>query len=114
MLIGFPWFEPDDYQALRKLFSDGDRLPGTFSEWRIQAITAFRLFEEQNLPVMRVRIEPKEFQFWCWEHGLPPDYRARQAFAVERVRYTVQAESVPALRQFRGEQSDDGVRTKTH
>jgi hypothetical protein len=31
--IGFPWFEADDYSALRDLFSDGDRLPPTFEAW---------------------------------------------------------------------------------
>ena len=113
MLIGFPWFDPDDYPALRKLFRDGDRLPGTFSEWRTQAIAALRLFDEQNLPVMRVLIEPKEFQFWCWDRGLPPDYRARQTFAAERVRYAVQAEAARTSRQSRGEQLEE-VTSESH
>jgi hypothetical protein len=84
--IGFPWFEADDYSALRDLFSDGDRLPPTFEAWHAGAREALRLFQEQGLPVVQVRIEPNAFHVWCTEHAARADYRARHQFVTEIAR----------------------------
>jgi hypothetical protein len=86
MKIGFPWFEPDDYPKLRSLFSDGERLPATFEAWHDGAVEALRLFHDQGLPVVQVRIEPNSFISWCTRNATRADYRARQQFVTEVAR----------------------------
>ncbi|HWL67038.1 MAG TPA: hypothetical protein VNS22_01500 [Geminicoccus sp.] len=89
--IGFPWFDPADYPKLRDLFSDGDRLPPSFAAWHGAAQEALRLFQEQGLPVVQVRIEPDPFRAWCNARAVSTDYRARHQFATEVVRQTMPA-----------------------
>ena len=84
--IGFPWFEPEDYPVLRHLFSDGDRLPPSFDAWYADASEALKLFRDQGLAVIQVRIEPDPFYTWCAERGLRADYRARHQFVLEIAR----------------------------
>ena len=96
MVIGFPWFAPEDYQELRRCLSDGPLFPDTFREWKARAVAAFRLFQEQDLPVTRVRIRPREFRVWCKRNCLRPDHRARQTYAAERLAQPEQIEAAKA------------------
>lgn len=81
--ISFPWFQRQDYQLLRSMFSDGDRLPATFDAWHGAAMDALKLFQKQELPVVQVCIEPDAFHAWCVERAVRADYRARHQFATE-------------------------------
>lgn len=35
--VGIPWYRPDDYNKLRKLFVDGNILHATYKEWLASA-----------------------------------------------------------------------------
>ena len=84
--IGFPWFDRGDYEELRRMFSDGERLPSAFDEWLLAATEALSLFRAQRLAVVQVRIEPRAFRAWCRERNLRADYKARHQFTAEIAR----------------------------
>ncbi|HEX2525098.1 MAG TPA: hypothetical protein VHL31_02205 [Geminicoccus sp.] len=84
--IGLPWFHRDDYPDLRRMFTDGDRLPYIFDDWLQAATETYHQFQDLRLPVIQVLIQPDPFRAWCADKDLRPDYRARQQFSSEVAR----------------------------
>ena len=84
--LGLPWYHCDDYAFLLTLFSDPDKLPGTFDEWLKRAEHVEKQLQVAGFAVVRVWIRPDAFEAWCAERGIPPDQRARLSFANEAAR----------------------------
>jgi len=35
--VGISWYRAEDYDRLKRIFSDGAKLPATFEEWHVKA-----------------------------------------------------------------------------
>lgn len=64
-IIGLPWYDPDDYPAIRAALKDGESLPATHGEWLAQAQQqeAQEIFRGND--VCKVRVQPQKFLLWC-------------------------------------------------
>ena len=69
--VGAYWINEEDYPALLKMFTDGNRMPRTWKEWLKIAEEMERGLKAYGHVVMRVRIDPNTF--WI---GAPPMARA--------------------------------------
>jgi hypothetical protein len=84
--IGLPWYRPEVYTDLRRIFVDGDRLPADYNHWLRDAEAGFAQFQTHGGLVMKVYLDPGHFSFWCDQRQIPMDFRARQQFAMEMAR----------------------------
>lgn len=85
-VIGLPWYRREDYATLLMLFSDPDKLPGTYDAWLERAESTERQFQNAGFGVARIWIHPLPFATWCKERNVSPDQRARMTFANEAAR----------------------------
>ena len=63
--VGVYWIDEEDYPAVRRIFDDGSRMPGTWREWLKMAEEMERGLISYGHVVLRVRIDPATFIEWC-------------------------------------------------
>lgn len=80
---GFCWYRREDYARIRKLMSDGHKLPATFDSWLEQAQKGLQRFEGQGGVALKVYLDPTEFTAWCSARRLKLDSSARTQYAAE-------------------------------
>lgn len=79
--IGMVWYRLEDYDAILGIMADRQKLPGTYSEWRMKAETGEKKFRREGKIVVRAMIDSKTFPDWCRSRGLNIDSHARNQFA---------------------------------
>lgn len=79
--VGLPWYEAQQYEALRAILADGAALPTDYEAWRIATEQVEREVQRSGVEVVRVPIEPDRFAAWCERHGTEPDAAARVRYA---------------------------------
>jgi hypothetical protein len=88
--IGMVWYRLEDYDAIRRIMADREKLPDTFSEWRMKAETGEKTLRRAGHIVVRAFIDPETFPDWCRARGLDIDTQARNRFAAEIAEETVE------------------------
>jgi hypothetical protein len=83
--VGMPWYHEPDYNRLREMFDDGDKLHPTFHEWLQAANLGFERLKSKGAVVEKVYIIPDEFSAWCTARGKGLNAEARMNFANETV-----------------------------
>lgn len=79
--VGLPWYDLEQYEALRASLVDGSKLPPEYETWRIATEQMEREVQRSGVEVMRVPIEPEAFGTWCEASGLPRDAASRSRYA---------------------------------
>lgn len=79
--VGIVWYKSEHYDAIRRIMSDGNNLPITFHEWRMQAETGEKKLRREGKIVVRAFIDPETFPDWCRAKGLKIDSKARSNYA---------------------------------
>jgi len=81
-----PWFERDDFEAMRRLLPDMPEFAGTFEDWLQGADQRVAEFEARGDRVVKVIVKPKDYVEWCARCGLDYDFASLGAFVVSRNR----------------------------
>ena len=84
--IGVTWYRREDYERLKAMFKDGEKLPDTYEDWLAKAQVTVLTLAADRLRVERAYIDPETFPKWCEEKGLEMDADARTDFAAEFAR----------------------------
>lgn len=79
--IGMVWYRLEDYDAILGMMTDREKLPRTFSEWRMKAETGEKKFRREGKVVVRAFIDPETFPDWCRARSLNIDAEARMLYA---------------------------------
>ncbi|VVE53157.1 hypothetical protein PCO31111_04869 [Pandoraea communis] len=80
-IVGLAWYLEQDYDLLKSLFVDGDRLPATFDKWEKKAEELRKSRLAQGEVVVKAHINPRAFPAWCAAHGKNVDASGRMAYA---------------------------------
>lgn len=83
VVIGLAWYELNDFAEIKAVMVDGNKLPRTYSEWRLAAEQTERKLRREGRLVVRAHVRPAEFVAWCKARSLNVDAQARMAFANE-------------------------------
>ena len=84
--VGAYWINEEDYPALLRIFTDGNRMPRTWKEWLKIAEEMERGLKAYGHVVLRVRIDPNTFPDWCATHGTSPGGEGRKKFVAAAVK----------------------------
>lgn len=84
-IVGVPWYERADYDPLRRIFIDRDKLPEFYDEWLQAAENLLNDLRKSGQAFRKVRINPATFPAWCASRGLDINAKARMEFTNERV-----------------------------
>ncbi len=83
--IGIAWFLPDQWERLRSVAADPDRLEDTYEAWRSYAEHQFELLKSQGLDVRKVVVDVDELVTWCSAKKLPISGESRSQFVTYKL-----------------------------
>jgi hypothetical protein len=83
-VTGLVWYRnAEDYDRLKAMFTDGDKLADTFENWLKSAQAGFDKLTGSGHVVIKAIIDPDTFPKWCRARGLEMSAKARTAFGNE-------------------------------
>lgn len=77
------WYKKEDWQQLRKIFSDRHLLPVRYEDWLARAEEKEKAVRDGGDIVVRVFIDPVTFPVWCRKKGRKTDAESRTLLALE-------------------------------
>ena len=77
------WYNEEDWDTYRELFSDAHLLPATYEQWRDMAEQQVQAAEAAGTLVAKITIDTTRFPAWCAKQNLPLDAESRTRFAIE-------------------------------
>ena len=79
-MVGIVWYKREDYDTLRKLFTDSDQLQDTYDEWLSEAERVLNNLQSHGQNCRKVFQDPRTFPAWCAERSLEANAAARSEF----------------------------------
>ena len=86
MIVGIAWFRAEQYEMLRALAADSDKMANTYEEWLANITKTMDHLRQNGMVVRRVDVEVTALVAWCEQRGIPLDGKARSIYAAEHVR----------------------------
>src|SRR5262245_32188583 len=80
-VLGVPWYKEDEYEMIKAVMSDWDKLPATFTDWFRAAKKVKETAERQGVVAVEAYINPVAFVAWCRARHLNVDAGARVEYA---------------------------------
>ncbi len=80
-IVGMAWYKPENFDRLRSMFEDGNKLHRTYKEWFSAAESGRKKLEAQGHRVVCIDIDPNQFPEWCKANGMKLNAEARNKFS---------------------------------
>ncbi len=84
-VIGVAWYRPEQWEIMRNVAVDGDKLEDTYAEWLMDAERVVKQLQQGGLRVIKVDIEVADLMLWCESQQIPLDGKARSNYAAFKV-----------------------------
>ena len=68
-LVGVAWYRESEWERLRSLASDGDKLASTYEEWLSTAEGRFRDMTAAGHCLRRIDVDVEMLWAWCCANG---------------------------------------------
>jgi hypothetical protein len=81
MGVAMTWYRREQWELLRAIAADADRLEQTYDEWLAFASGELRKLEARGLRVQKIDVEIGALTRWCENEGRPVDGEARAEYA---------------------------------
>jgi hypothetical protein len=85
VIAGIAWFRSDQWELLRSLAADAEKLETTHAEWEAAAGKAIRDLARRGVSVRKVNVDVNELHAWCITQARPLDGSARAAYAMAQL-----------------------------
>src|SRR5438034_8028509 len=92
-VAGVAWYSSTQWQYLRQVAADPERLEQTYQEWLVVAERACREMESSGIAIVKVPLDVQELIDWCRERSLPIDGKARAQYVVRSEEHTSELQS---------------------
>ncbi len=79
--VPLAWYEPETYEDIKALMTDGRAFAPSHEKWEGHAIKVEAYFIAKGVPTVRVPVDPRDFGRWCVSRGRAPDAKGRLAFS---------------------------------
>ena len=83
---GVAWFDREQWQRLREVAADPERLEESYEAWVAMAERAIRRLEAAGMLIERVPVDAEELIAWCKDRARPIDSSARAEFVARQLR----------------------------
>jgi hypothetical protein len=80
------WYRPEQWENLRKISVDRNKLEATHAEWLEIAVKTLFSLREMRLDVRPIEVNVDELAHWCKNQKRKVDASARAAFAAFKLR----------------------------
>jgi len=82
--VGVAWYRRSQWERLRSLASDVDKIASTYDEWLAKAEASFRDITALGHRVRRVDVDVEMLWAWCCANGRKLDGPARAEYVAGR------------------------------
>jgi 23S rRNA A2030 N6-methylase RlmJ len=82
-VAGVAWYSFTQWQQLREVAADAERLENTYQEWLAVADQARKKIEASGIVLVKVPIDVSQLIEWCRNRNIPIDGEARAQYVVE-------------------------------
>ena len=83
--IGVAWYRPEQWETLRNVSVDKDKLEETHAEWLTEAERVVKRLRQQGFRVIKVDVEISDLMLWCESQKVPLDAEARTKYTAFKV-----------------------------
>jgi len=83
--IAFCWYEPSEWEILKRTATDADTLDDTYKEWKSNANRAISEFKTRGMRINKISMKMREFKSWCEENNCVNNSEARSQYAVGKL-----------------------------
>ena len=83
---GVAWFDREQWQRLREVAADPERLEESYEAWVAMAERAIRHLEATGMLIERVPVDTEELIAWCKDRARSIDSSARAEFVARQLR----------------------------
>jgi len=90
-MVGVAWYDPSEWNSLRRVAPDAHKLETTHAEWLIVAERGINDLASAGLQPRRIPVKLAELLAWCDVHRRVPDASARAEFVSQELRRLHQA-----------------------
>lgn len=80
---GIVWYTEVEWEKMKKISIDSERLENTFKEWEEMALKTLADMKATGIVGKKVFIKAEEFLIWCKIHSLPVDASSRSRYVSE-------------------------------
>jgi hypothetical protein len=84
--FGVAWFSASDWERLKEVVPDPDRLEATYEEWVSMATDALADLKRAGVAPRKVAVDVEELLARCEQNDLEPDGSSRAHFAANKLR----------------------------
>ena len=84
MVSGVAWYKREQWDLLKSVAPDADKLEKTYDEWIEYAERAFKDVRETGIDLVKVDVE--ELIRWCKDKRRPVDGAARTSFVIHKLK----------------------------
>ena len=88
MIVGIAWYGAEDWEEIRRISVDGDKLEDTHDAWMRSAELQREQMGRAGYYVHKIVIVPKKWAAWSRRNGIPLNGASRAQYVAERVRLT--------------------------
>jgi len=81
--IGIVWYTEKEWEKMKKISSDSERLEDSFKEWEEIAQKTLSDMKVNEIVGEKVFVKADEFFIWCKIHSLPMDASSRSRYVSE-------------------------------
>ncbi len=81
--IGIVWYTKAEWEKMKKISVDSERLEDSFREWEEMAVKTLTDMKATGINGTKVFIKTEEFLIWCKIHSLPVDASSRSKYVSE-------------------------------
>jgi hypothetical protein len=82
-ILGITWYREHEYDRMKAMFPDGDKLPDTYDDWRKKAQEMVEFMGSRGYVMVKAYLDPEAFPEWCRSKGFEMDGKARAQFGQE-------------------------------
>jgi hypothetical protein len=83
MVIAVVWYRPEQWQRVRDVSIDSEKLEESYRDWLELAESKFAELKSRGLRVERFYVDSEKLIRWCNERGVENDAKARSQYAAE-------------------------------
>ena len=81
--IGIVWYTEKEWEKMKEISSDSERLEDSFKEWEEIAQKTLSDIKVNEIVGEKVFVKADEFFIWCKIHSLPMDASSRSRYVSE-------------------------------
>ncbi len=78
--MGVGWYRPDQWQRLREVSADREKLHDTWAEWYVHATSTVLDLQSMGIRLSKVEVDVEELIRWCEKRGEPVNSGSRSKF----------------------------------